>query len=147
MFGRLKNIPYLCSAIERKTSVNVKRDASPVNKNLSKAAFGKVVEWSITAVLKTAVPRGTGGSNPSLSAIQKEALRKESLLFCCIYYKTSDNKLQQKRSASSSKYLIICISMATTRFKFRASSVSGKQGTLFLQVIHQRVGASGQHEV
>ena len=30
--------------------------------------FGKVVEWSITAVLKTAVLRGTGGSNPSLSA-------------------------------------------------------------------------------
>ncbi len=29
---------------------------------------GEVVEWSITAVLKTAVPRGTGGSNPSLSA-------------------------------------------------------------------------------
>ena len=29
--------------------------------------------------------------------------------------------------------------MATTRFKFRASSVSGKQGTLFIQVIHQRV--------
>ena len=27
-----------------------------------------MVEWSITAVLKTAVPRGTGGSNPSLSA-------------------------------------------------------------------------------
>ena len=29
--------------------------------------------------------------------------------------------------------------MATTRFKFRASSVSGKQGTLFIQVVHQRV--------
>ena len=29
--------------------------------------------------------------------------------------------------------------MATTRFKFRASSVSGKQGTLFIQVIHRRV--------
>ena len=29
---------------------------------------GEMVEWSITAVLKTAVPRGTGGSNPSLSA-------------------------------------------------------------------------------
>ena len=27
-----------------------------------------MVEWSITAVLKTAVLRGTGGSNPSLSA-------------------------------------------------------------------------------
>ena len=29
--------------------------------------------------------------------------------------------------------------MATTRFKFRASSVSGKEGTLYIQVIHQRV--------
>ena len=29
-----------------------------------------MVEWSITAVLKTAVPRGTGGSNPSLSATE-----------------------------------------------------------------------------
>ena len=34
--------------------------------------FGKVVEWSITAVLKTAVLRGTGGSNPSLSATNAE---------------------------------------------------------------------------
>ena len=29
---------------------------------------GEMVEWSITAVLKTAVLQGTGGSNPSLSA-------------------------------------------------------------------------------
>ena len=28
-----------------------------------------MVEWSITTVLKTVVPRGTGGSNPSLSAL------------------------------------------------------------------------------
>ncbi len=28
-----------------------------------------MVEWSITPVLKTGVLRGTGGSNPSLSAI------------------------------------------------------------------------------
>ncbi len=34
--------------------------------------FGEMVEWSITAVLKTAVPRGTGGSNPSLSAQSEE---------------------------------------------------------------------------
>jgi hypothetical protein len=27
-----------------------------------------VAEWSIAAVLKTVVPRGTGGSNPSSSA-------------------------------------------------------------------------------
>ena len=35
-------------------------------------SIGEMVEWSITAVLKTAVPRGTGGSNPSLSAINLE---------------------------------------------------------------------------
>ena len=35
--------------------------------------IGKVVEWSITAVLKTAVLRGTGGSNPSLSAEKRAA--------------------------------------------------------------------------
>lgn len=29
---------------------------------------GELAEWSIAAVLKTVVPRGTGGSNPSLSA-------------------------------------------------------------------------------
>ncbi len=30
--------------------------------------YGEMVEWSITPVLKTGVLRGTGGSNPSLSA-------------------------------------------------------------------------------
>ena len=32
-----------------------------------------------------------------------------------------------------------CNSMASIRFKFRTSTVSGKQGTLFIQVIHRRV--------
>ena len=32
-------------------------------------SFGEVAEWSIAAVLKTVVLRGTGGSNPSLSAL------------------------------------------------------------------------------
>ena len=31
---------------------------------------GEMAEWSIAAVLKTVVLRGTGGSNPSLSAIK-----------------------------------------------------------------------------
>ena len=34
-------------------------------------ATGEMVEWSITPVLKTGVLRGTGGSNPSLSAERK----------------------------------------------------------------------------
>ena len=46
--------------------------ASLLGTNLLTKEFGKVVEWSITAVLKTAVLRGTGGSNPSLSAINAE---------------------------------------------------------------------------
>ncbi len=38
-------------------------------KALLKGSFGEVAEWSIAAVLKTVVPRGTRGSNPCLSAI------------------------------------------------------------------------------
>ena len=41
--------------------------------SLSKEGYaaykGEMAEWSIASVLKTDVPRGTGGSNPSLSAI------------------------------------------------------------------------------
>ena len=35
---------------------------------LQLSAEGEVVEWSITAVLKTVELKGSGGSNPSLSA-------------------------------------------------------------------------------
>ena len=41
-------------------------------KALLKGSFGEVAEWSIAAVLKTVVPRGTRGSNPCLSAINAE---------------------------------------------------------------------------
>ena len=40
-----------------------------------------MVEWSITAVLKTAVLRGTGGSNPSLSANKKNSLNFSEFFF------------------------------------------------------------------
>lgn len=35
-------------------------------------ALGEMAEWSIAAVLKTVVLRGTRGSNPCLSAINAE---------------------------------------------------------------------------
>ena len=35
-------------------------------------ALGEMAEWSIAAVLKTVELRGSGGSNPSLSAINAE---------------------------------------------------------------------------
>ena len=38
-------------------------------RKLVHTTIGEMVEWSITTVLKTVVPRGTGGSNPSLSAL------------------------------------------------------------------------------
>ena len=34
--------------------------------------YGEMAEWSIAAVLKTVELRGSGGSNPSLSAINAE---------------------------------------------------------------------------
>ena len=53
---RLKKKPYLCIAFENKAS---------------QKELGEMAEWSIAAVLKTVVLRGTGGSNPSLSAESK----------------------------------------------------------------------------
>ena len=41
-------------------------------KALLKRSLGEVAEWSIAAVLKTVVLRGTRGSNPRLSAINAE---------------------------------------------------------------------------
>ncbi len=55
---RYKKNTYLCIALEKKVLLN--------------GSFGEVAEWSIAAVLKTVVLRGTGGSNPSLSAINAE---------------------------------------------------------------------------
>ena len=45
---------------------------SLLNTKLVFPTKGEMVEWSITTVLKTVVLRGTGGSNPSLSAINAE---------------------------------------------------------------------------
>ena len=39
-------------------------------------AFGEMAEWSIAAVLKTVDLRGSGGSNPSLSAKSGEKHHK-----------------------------------------------------------------------
>ena len=59
---------YLCSAFRTYSIRN---------------SFGEMVEWSITTVLKTVVLRGTGGSNPSLSAnrLQKDFIRVVNLAF------------------------------------------------------------------
>ena len=58
MFGGLKNSRTFASLSKGSTSEN--------------RGFGEVAEWSIAAVLKTVVLRGTRGSNPCLSAINAE---------------------------------------------------------------------------
>ena len=47
---------------------SIPKKALPLHPLLRQTSTGEMVEWSITVVLKTTVPRGTGGSNPSLSA-------------------------------------------------------------------------------
>ena len=54
-FCVFKKYLYLCNAFE---------------KWVFSKSIGEVAEWSIAAVLKTVVPRGTRGSNPCLSASQ-----------------------------------------------------------------------------
>ena len=70
-----KTKPYLCTHKTKTTVLLVK----------SRQVFpqGEMVEWSITTVLKTVVPRGTGGSNPSLSA--KSCKSKDLQDFFCTF--------------------------------------------------------------
>ena len=49
LFAYVKKKQYFCTRFRRR-------------------ARGKMAEWSIASVLKTEVLKGTGGSNPSLSA-------------------------------------------------------------------------------
>ncbi len=48
--------------------------------SIANFAPGELAEWSIAAVLKTVVPRGTVGSNPTFSA-KKESCFQDSF-FC-----------------------------------------------------------------
>ena len=67
IFWNYQKKSYLCIAFEKQS--------------ISKKRFGEVAEWSIAAVLKTVVLRGTGGSNPSLSAPIKKSLTEFSKTF------------------------------------------------------------------
>ena len=56
----------------------------PLKKTKLVILQGEMVEWSITTVLKTVVPRGTGGSNPSLSAKSCKSKDLQDFLFCTL---------------------------------------------------------------
>ena len=69
-----------------------------------------MAEWSIAAVLKTVVLRGTGGSNPSLSA-RKSLKRRKSvdydafLLLCSSVMKTCMHLFSPLRSIPFNRLL------------------------------------------
>ena len=69
---------------------------------ISYLATGEMVEWSITAVLKTAVPRGTGGSNPSLSA---KWLQDDFKMVVKTAFKISVNRCKYKSYNDFSLYI------------------------------------------
>ena len=74
---KLKRRKY--SHSEKKTSTTIVF----INKscNFALPFQGEMAEWSIASVLKTDVLRGTGGSNPSLSARNKDLLEFASPFF------------------------------------------------------------------
>ena len=76
-----------------------------------------MVEWSITAVLKTAALRGAGGSNPSLSAI-KQNKADFSMKSAFFVYKS------QKRNLLQIKYKAVI-----KQEKWAMSEVSNRSGT------------------
>ena len=53
---------------------------------VQKTILGEVAEWSIAPVLKTDVLKGTGGSNPSLSARKADFTSKSAFLFAFSNY-------------------------------------------------------------
>ena len=66
---RFENNPYLCTAIENKT---IAKHVGNDWRDGRVETTGEMAEWSIAAVLKTVELRGSGGSNPSLSATNAE---------------------------------------------------------------------------
>ena len=63
----LLNIRMIWSHVKKKYKKTFK-NIWWFRKNAILLSFGEVAEWSIAAVLKTVELRGSGGSNPSLSA-------------------------------------------------------------------------------
>ena len=77
-------------------------------------SFGEVAEWSIAAVLKTVVLRGTGGSNPSLSA--RSQCRTDDLRhpfwFCVYFVREQALNNRHKTTAPVGVFCIVCYGQA-----------------------------------
>jgi hypothetical protein len=76
-FYELLNIVITYNSCKFKKSKNYNANRLPNRKvfYFCTRFTGEMAEWSIAPVLKTGIPRGIGGSNPSLSAKQKRPVR------------------------------------------------------------------------
>ena len=90
---------YAKYMIKSKNVCSNQKKALPLQSHLKKECLtflGKMAEWSIAAVLKTVDLNGSGGSNPSLSATQKEKsvcpsiLEQADFSFCVVRMPSAD---------------------------------------------------------
>ena len=64
---------------------------------------GEMAEWSIAAVLKTVELRGSGGSNPSLSA---KRLQSDCKMVATEAFKTRENRCRTRSYNDFSLYMV-----------------------------------------
>ena len=63
--------------------------------HLQQILSGEVAEWSNVPDSKSGVPRGTGGSNPSLSAKKIMQIESKKHLFCRQHHETKYQRSRQ----------------------------------------------------
>ena len=79
---------------------------------------GELAEWSNAAVLKTVVPQGTGGSNPSFSAKMEPCLCRAFFIAAFFCFVMPDHEIPAYLCLSNSPYMsnfimILCIIQLT----------------------------------
>ena len=83
-----------------------------------------MAEWSIAAVLKTVELRGSGGSNPSLSAKSKRSKEMSKKFDIFLFCNTAPRKLVCGRHLSSeldlSLFVPPCLYYSGIYFRFKA---------------------------
>src|SRR5690606_40713699 len=84
--------------------------SSPRPRSPRTLARGGVAEWPIAAVLKTVVPQGTGGSNPSASAMfPVDIARLDPLRACLLAAMSSADKSGSGAGPSSRSFALLAV--------------------------------------
>ena len=106
----------------------------PILKNACFECVGEMAEWSIAAVLKTVELRGSGGSNPSLSAKQNEKRVRQGSFFCAQWWTKlvlGHNRGQKKKCCSAtSSFWVVLDAMAGTEIAKESTPNRKEKNTL-----------------